>query len=160
MSFDPWCRCRNMIVCNPLRNSLSLVGAQREEMLIFVFLILTLWIWLDFGVRCVGISTLQSVRKLQKKCPFCPHSHSYMTPCPFRVPQRREVCDPLISCVWHVNVGWLSTNNPTWLQRVSSNICYFLDLLSLLISFLWCATLLCRCSVRESDHFQHSTNKH
>ena len=41
-------RCRNMIVCNPLRNSLLLVGAQR-----------------------------------------------------------REVCDPLISCVWHVNFGWL-----------------------------------------------------
>jgi len=31
-----------MIVCNPLRNSLLLVGAQRGEMLIFVFLILTL----------------------------------------------------------------------------------------------------------------------
>jgi len=39
--------------------------------------------------------------------------------------QRREVCDPLISCVWHVNFGWLSTNNPTWLQGVSSNICIF-----------------------------------
>ena len=36
--------------------------------------------------------------------------------------QRREVCDPLIYCVWHVNFGWLSTNNPTWLQGVSSNI--------------------------------------
>ena len=33
--------------------------------------------------------------------------------------QRREVCDPLISCVWHVTFGWLSTNNPTWLQDVS-----------------------------------------
>ena len=33
-----------------------------------------------------------------------------------------QVCDPLISCVWHVNFGWLSTNNPTWLQYVSSII--------------------------------------
>ena len=41
--------------------------------------------------------------------------------------QRREVCDPLISCVWHVNFGWLSTNNPTSLQEVSSNICNFFD---------------------------------
>ena len=41
--------------------------------------------------------------------------------------QHREVCDPLISCVWHVNFGWLSSNNPTWLQRVSSIICNFFD---------------------------------
>ena len=34
-----------------------------------------------------------------------------------------QVCEPLIDCVWHVNFGWLSTNNPTWLQHVSSNIC-------------------------------------
>jgi len=60
--------------------------------------------------------------------------------------QRREVCDLLIYCVWHVNFGWLWTNNPTWLQDVSSNIRNFFDLLSLLISCLWCATLLCRCS--------------
>jgi len=33
--------------------------------------------------------------------------------------QRLEVCHPLIDCVWHVNFGWLSTNNPTWLQQVS-----------------------------------------
>jgi len=41
----------------------------------------------------------------------------------FVVPQLCEVCDPLIDCVWHVNFGWLSTNNLTWLQGVSSNIC-------------------------------------
>ena len=55
-----------MIVCNPLRSSLLLVGAQV-----------------------------------------------------------REVCDPLIDCVWHVNFGWLSTNNLIWLQDVSSDICNF-----------------------------------
>ena len=98
---------------------LYFVCAQRGEMLIFVLLILTLWFWLDFGLRCVGISTLQWVRKFKKKWPFCLHSHAYITPCPFVVPQ---VCDPLIDCVWHVNIGWLSTNNPTWLQWVSSNI--------------------------------------
>ena len=38
----------------------------------------------------------------------------------FVVPQ---VCDTLIYCAWHVNFGWLSTDNPTWLQDVSSNIC-------------------------------------
>jgi len=70
-----------------LRNSKVLFArAQRGEMLIFVFLILTLWFWLDFGVRCVGISTLQWVRKFKKRCPFCLHSHAYITPCPFRVP--------------------------------------------------------------------------
>jgi len=36
-----------------------------------------------------------------------------------------QVCDPLIYCVWHVNFGWLSTNNPTRLQGVSSKICNF-----------------------------------
>ena len=36
-----------------------------------------------------------------------------------------QVCDPLIDCVWHVNFGWLSTNNPTRLQGVSSNIYNF-----------------------------------
>ena len=40
--------------------------------------------------------------------------------------QRREVCDPLIYCVWHVNFGWLWTNNPTWLQGVSSIFAIFL----------------------------------
>jgi len=68
--------------------------------------------------------------------------------------QRREVCDPLISCVWHVNFGWLSTNNSTWLQGVSSNICNFFDLLSLPISCLWCATLLCQCSARRNADFR------
>ena len=38
-----------------------------------------------------------------------------------------QVCDPLISCVWHVNFGWLSTNNPTWLQGVSSDFVTFFD---------------------------------
>jgi len=93
-----------MIVCNPLRNSLLLVGAQRGEMLIFVLLILTLWIWLDFGVRCVGISTLQWVREFKKKCPYCLHSHAYITPCPFRVPQ---VLETWLTCFcWHVTWNW------------------------------------------------------
>ena len=41
-----------------------------------------------------------------------------------------QVCDPLINYVWHVNFGWLSTNNPTWLQYVSSNICKYCCLLT------------------------------
>jgi len=51
---------------------------------------------------------------------LCQRSH----PLPFYGPQ---VCDPLIYCVWHANFGWISTNNPTWLQIVSSNICNFFD---------------------------------
>ena len=75
-----------------LRNSKVLFArAQRREMLDFVLLMLTLWFWLDFGVRCVGFSTLQWVRKFKEKCPFCLHSHAYITPCPFRVPQRGEI---------------------------------------------------------------------
>jgi len=79
---------------------LYFVCAQRIEMLIFIFLILTLWFWLDFGVRCVGISTLQWVRKLKKKCPFCLHSHANITPCPFRVPQRGYIqpIAPAVTC--------------------------------------------------------------
>ena len=42
-------------------------------------------------MRFVGISTLQWVRKFQKKCPLCLHSHAYITPCPFVVPQRGKV---------------------------------------------------------------------
>jgi len=83
------------LMCNS-----SFVGAQRREMLDFVLLILTLWFWLDFGVRCVGISTLQWVRKFKKKCPFCLHSHAYITPCPFCVPQ---VLETWLTCVcWHM----------------------------------------------------------
>jgi len=81
------------------------------------------------------LSTLQWVRKLKKTCPFCLHSHAYITPCPFRVPQ---VCDTLIDCVWHVNFGWLSTNNPTWLQYVSANIFIFL-------AFSWSSILVFVC---------------
>jgi len=36
-----------------------------------------------------------------------------------------QVCEPLIDCGWHVNFGWLSMNNPTWLQNVNSNTCKF-----------------------------------
>jgi len=52
---------------------------------------------------------------------MCLRSH----PLQFHRPQRREVCDTLIYCVWHVTFGWLWTNNSTWLQIVSSNICIF-----------------------------------
>jgi len=45
------------------------------------------------------LSSLQLVRKFKKTCPFCLHSHVYINPCPFRVPQVLEVCDPLICCV-------------------------------------------------------------
>jgi len=92
------------------------------------------------------------VRKFKKKCLFW-YTHMLTSPIPLSRIQRREVCHPLISCVLHVNFGWLSTNNPTWLQFVSSNICNFFDLLSLPISCLWCATLLCRCSARRNSHF-------
>ena len=43
-----------MIVCNPLRNSLLLVGAQRGEMLIFVFLDTNYLVLIGFGRALCG----------------------------------------------------------------------------------------------------------
>ena len=54
-----------------LRNSKVLFDrAQRREMLISVFLILTLWFWLDFGVRCVGTFYASVGEKIQKEMSF------------------------------------------------------------------------------------------
>ena len=98
--------------------------------------------------------------------PFATHFMPLMCKSSFVGAQRREVCDPLIYCVWHVNFGWLSTNNLIWLQDVSSDICNFFasshfpfhvyicnffDLFSLLISCLWCE--LCLLELRYANHW-------
>jgi len=70
---------------------LCFVGAQRGEMLIFIFLILTFWFWTDFGLRCVGTLYASVGENIQKKCHFCLHAHAYTTPLLFRVPQRGEM---------------------------------------------------------------------
>ena len=46
---------------------LLFVGAQRGEMLILVFLKLTLWFWSDFGVRCVGTFYASVGEKIKKE---------------------------------------------------------------------------------------------
>jgi hypothetical protein len=46
---------------------LLFVGAQRGEMLILVFLKLTLWFWSDFGGRCVGTFYASVGEKIKKE---------------------------------------------------------------------------------------------
>ena len=104
-----------MIVCNPLRISLLLVGAQVCDPLIYC-------VWhVIFGRLWNNPTWLQNVSSnICKKI-----ASSHYSFCTFDVQVffcRCSLCDPLISCVWHVTFGWLSTNNPAWLQYVSSNI--------------------------------------
>ena len=109
-----------MIVCNPLRNSLLLVGAQVCDPLIYC-------VWhVNFGWLSTNNPTwLQHVSS--NICNFFDSFrysfHTFDVQLFLVGAQVCEVCDPLIDCVWHVNFGWLSTNNSTWLQLVRSNIC-------------------------------------
>ena len=41
-------------------------------------------------MRCVGTFYASVGEKTAMKCPFGLHSHAYITPCSFRVPQRKE----------------------------------------------------------------------
>jgi hypothetical protein len=55
---------------------------------------------MECGVRCVGTFYVAVGEKIQKKCHFCLHAHSYTTPFLFRVPQ---VLERRLTCVcWHV----------------------------------------------------------
>ena len=79
---------------------LYFVCAQRGEMLIFFFLILTFWFWTECGVRCVGTFYASVGENIQKKCHFCLYAHAYTTPFLFRVPQ---VLETWLTCVcWHL----------------------------------------------------------
>jgi len=58
-------------------------------------------------MRCVGTFYASVGEKTEKKCPFGLHSHAYITPCPFRVPQRIE--SGLI-IFWHILDVFLTFN--------------------------------------------------
>ena len=58
-------------------------------MLIVGVLDTNFWFWSDFGMRCVGPFYASVGEKTKKNCFFCRHSHAYITPCPFRIPQLR-----------------------------------------------------------------------
>jgi len=51
-------RCRNMIVCNPLRNILLLVGAQRIESGLIIFWHI-LDVFLTFNLSCVFVQEVR-----------------------------------------------------------------------------------------------------
>jgi len=64
---------------------------QRGEMLIFIFLILTLLSFLsEFGVRCVGNFYASDGEKIEKEMSFFLHAHAYTNTFLFRVPQVLE----------------------------------------------------------------------
>ena len=128
-----------MIVCNPLRNSVLLVGAQSREMLIVFFLTLTVWFWSDFDMRCVGTFYASVGEKIQKNCPFCLHSPAYITPVSLlRTSGMRRTDFLCLACEFRVAIN---EHSGMTTGRKFQYLHWF-GLLSLPIVWLWCETIL------------------